>query len=115
MSLMMVRAISSSPITITSAPSDRRVHLVVVMSARHLSALHQRFVITSVHADAPGLVLPELDPRGASRVEGMLGVVSARLRRRQPFAEDHRLSYAITSAIASTASLNSSRDPVCAA
>ena len=50
--------------------------LVEVAADRDLAALHQRFMITSVHADAPGLVLPKLDPRGASRVDGMLGVIS---------------------------------------
>ena len=65
--------------------------LVEVAADRDLAALHQRFVITSVHADAPGLVLPELDPRGAGRVDGMLGVVAAWLSGGAPFAEDHRL------------------------
>jgi hypothetical protein len=64
--------------------------LVEVAADRDLAALHQRFVITSVHADAPGLVLPELDPRGAGRVDGMLGVIGAWLRRRPPFAKDDR-------------------------
>ena len=32
--------------------------LVEVAADRELAALHQRFVITAVHADAPGLVLP---------------------------------------------------------
>ena len=48
-------------------------------------------MITSVHADAPGRVLPELDPRGAGRVDGMLGVIAAWLSGGEPFAEDDGL------------------------
>ena len=67
--------------------------LVQVAADRHLAAgLHQRLVVIAMHPDLPGLVLAELDARGAERTQRMIGVVPPRLGGGRPLADDRRLA-----------------------
>jgi hypothetical protein len=54
--------------------------------------LHQRLVALVVNPDLPGLVLAELDARGAERIHRIFGPVPARLGGGRPLADDPRLA-----------------------
>ena len=65
--------------------------LVQVAADRHLSAgLHERLVVIPMHPDLPGLVLAELDARGAERTHRIFGPVPPRFGGGRPLADDLR-------------------------